>query len=656
MESFLLLASIYLGAAVLVVPLSVRAGLGSVLGYLGAGILMGPVLGLTGAETGDLHHFAEFGVVLMLFLIGLELEPRALWEMRHKLLGLGGAQVAVTTLVLTAALVALGQSLNVALTLGMLGSLSSTAIVLQTLSEKNLMRSPGGRSGFSVLLTQDIAVIPMLAVIPLLALPSLTATTDPGIYGISNPETALAQAEEATVPIVTLVQQLPGWATTLLTLAIVAGIVLAGHYLSRPIFRFVHAARLPEMSTFISLLMVLGTAFLMTLVGLSPALGTFLAGVVLANSEFRHQLEADLKPFKGLLLGLFFMTVGVGINFAVFLREPLTVIGLTLGLMGLKLAVLLAISVPFRLRGHDRWLFGLALAQGGEFGFLIVSFARSADVLPLAAGQMALLVISLSMLLSPLLFIVYDQVEARLKSRAPVRAPDTIDEKGAVIIAGIGRFGQVVNRLVRHSGVPTVVLDSDMATIENLRRFGVKGFFGDPSRPELLQAAGLSQAQVLVVAVDKPEVAVRIVRYARSVRPDIHIVARARDRVHVYELFQAGANDTVRETFDSSVRAGRYVLENMGFSEYEASKMSQAFWRVDRGAMRELAELWVPGQPVYQNAAYVARAQQLERDLETALVDTLYETKVMAAEAAPEPEGPVQPPETPASAKVAMPE
>jgi CPA2 family monovalent cation:H+ antiporter-2 len=378
--------------------------------------------------------------------------------------------------------------------------------------------------------------------------------------------------------------------------------------------------------------------------------------VVLANSEFRHQLEADLKPFKGLLLGLFFMTVGVGINFAVFLREPLTVIGLTLGLMALKLAVLLAIAVPFRLRGHDRWLFGLALAQGGEFGFLIVSFARNADVLPLAAGQMALLVISLSMLLSPLLFIVYDQVEKRLKSRAPVRAPDTIDEKGAVIIAGIGRFGQVVNRLVRHSGVPTVVLDSDMATIENLRRFGVKGFFGDPSRPELLQAAGLSQAQVLVVAVDRPEVAVRIVRYARSVRPDIHIVARARDRVHVYELFQAGANDTVRETFDSSVRAGRYVLENMGFSEYEASKMSQAFWRVDRGAMRELAELWVPGQPVHQNAAYVARAQQLERDLETALVDTLYETKVMAAETAPEPEGPVQPSETPASAKVAMPE
>ncbi|MBL9057046.1 MAG: cation:proton antiporter, partial [Rhodobacteraceae bacterium] len=466
MESFLLLASIYLGAAVLVVPLSVRAGLGSVLGYLGAGILMGPVLGLTGAETGDLHHFAEFGVVLMLFLIGLELEPRALWEMRHKLLGLGGAQVAVTTLVLTAALVALGQNLNVALTLGLLGSMSSTAIVLQTLSEKNLMRSPGGRAGFSVLLTQDIAVIPMLAVIPLLTLPGLTATTDPSVYGVTNPEAALDHAEQA-MPIVTLVQQLPGWATTLLTLAIVAGIVLAGHYLSRPIFRFVHAAKLPEMSTFISLLMVLGTAFLMTLVGLSPALGTFLAGVVLANSEFRHQLEADLKPFKGLLLGLFFMTVGVGINFAVFLREPLTVIGLTLGLMALKLAVLLAISVPFRLRGHDRWLFGLALAQGGEFGFLIVSFARNADVLPLAAGQMALLVISLSMLLSPLLFIVYDQVEKRLKSRAPVRAPDTIDEKGAVIIAGIGRFGQVVNRMVRHSGVPTVVLDSDMATIEN---------------------------------------------------------------------------------------------------------------------------------------------------------------------------------------------
>ncbi len=626
---------------------------------------MGPILGLAGAETADLQHFAEFGVVLMLFLIGLELEPKALWEMRHRLIGLGGVQVAATTLVLASALLMLGQSFSVALVVGMLGSLSSTAIVLQTLSEKNLMRTQGGRSIFSVLLTQDIAVIPMLAIIPLLALPDLGGP-DSAIFGIINAEPIIAEEASKAEPIVTFLQQLPGWAGGLVTLSIIAAIVLAGHYLSRPIFRFVHAARLPEMSTFISLLMVLGIAFLMMLVGLSPALGTFVAGVVLANSEFRHQLEADLSPFKGLLLGLFFMTVGVGINFGMLVRAPLLVAGLTLGLIAIKVLVLWPLASVFGLKGQDRWLFALGLAQGGEFGFLIVSFARSEGAMPLAAGQMALLVVSLSMLLTPLLFIAQEKLASR-RVREPERAPDEINETAQVIIAGIGRFGQVVNRLVRHSGVPTVVLDSDMTTIETMRRFGVKGFFGDPSRPELLEAAGLSKAQVLVVAVDDQENCNRIVAYARRVRPDIHIVARARDRVHVYELYKAGADDIVRETFDSSVRAGRYVLENMGFSEYEASKLSSAFWTIDRAAMRDLAEVWVPGQPVHLNESYVERAKQLDRDLETALIDELYEVRPMASDdhapAVPPPhelleseQGPDQPAETPASPKVAMPE
>ncbi|MDZ4391485.1 cation:proton antiporter [Cypionkella sp.] len=630
MESFLLQASIYLGAAVCVVPLAVRLGLGSVLGYLAAGILMGPILGLAGAETADLQHFAEFGVVLMLFLIGLELEPKSLWEMRHKLLGMGGAQVVLTTASVAMALIWFGMSPGVALVLGMMASLSSTAIVLQTLSEKNLMRTQGGRSAFSVLLTQDMSVIPMLAIIPLLTLPDLL-TQKSDVYGVNNAQD-LVDSHEAASPLFSTVQSLPGWGAGLLTLAIVAGIVLAGHYLSRPIFRFVHAAKLPEMSTFISLLMVLGIAFLMVLVGLSPALGTFVAGVVLANSEFRHQLEADLKPFKGLLLGLFFMTVGVGINFAMLAREPLTVLGLTLGLMLLKGLILLGIALVFKLKRQDRWLFSLSLAQGGEFGFLIVSFARSESALPLAAGQMGLLVISLSMLLTPLLFIGYDWLTTRFAQRTPEQAPDEIDEKGRVIIAGIGRFGQVVNRLIRTSGIPTVVLDNDMTTIETMRKFGVKGFFGDPARPELLEAAGLADAQVIVIAVDDSDTATRIVRYARSRRPDIHIVARARDRVHVYELYQAGANDIVRETFDSSIRAGRYVLENMGFSEYEAAKVSQAYYRVDRGAMRDLAEVWVPGQATHLNEAYIARAKQLDRDLEIALMEELHEVKPMAAE------------------------
>ncbi len=661
MENFLLQASLYLGIAVLVVPLAVRAGLGSVLGYLAAGIIIGPVTGLVAASA-DLQHFAEFGVVMMLFIIGLELEPRALWDMRHQLLGLGGAQVVLTGLAIGLALHLFGQNLSVVVIAGMIGALSSTAIVLQTLSEKNLMRTPGGRSAFSVLLTQDIAVIPMLAIIPLLALPE-TAAIDASVIGITNPEDATRQAENAAEPLLTLIQSLPGWAATLVTLATVAAIVLAGHYLSRPIFRFVHAAKLPEMSTFISLLMVLGIAFLMMLVGLSPALGTFVAGVVLANSEFRHQLEADLKPFKGLLLGLFFMTVGVGINFAMLAREPFIVLGMTLGLIAIKAIVLFGLALVFKLRGKDRWLFSLGLAQGGEFGFLLVSFARSEGALPLAAGQMALLVVSLSMLLTPLLFIAQEQLARRFARRTPDRAPDPIDETGRVLIAGIGRFGQVVNRLLRTSGISTVVLDSDMSTIETMRRFGVKGFFGDPSRPELLEAAGLAAAQVLVVAVDDRTNATAIVTYARRVRPDIHIVARAIDRVHVYELYQAGANDTVRETFDSSVRAGRYVLENMGFSEYEAAKLSQAYWRIDRAAMRDLAELWEPGQPIHENAGYIARARQLDADLETALIDVLYDVRPMAAEDhGPGGQMPPvhpdldQPSETPASEKLAMPE
>ncbi|MBC2833901.1 cation:proton antiporter [Paragemmobacter straminiformis] len=647
MEGILLQASMYLGAAVLIVPLAVRFGLGSVLGYLAAGILVGPVLGIAGTESKDLQHFAEFGVVLMLFLIGLELEPKTLWNMRHKLIGLGGAQVVLTTLAIAAALMLLGLVWQVALTLGLVMSLSSTAIVLQTLTEKNLMRTAGGRSSFSVLLTQDIAVVPMLAFLPLLALPAITSTGPTAQqFGITNATDTAAIPENAAEPLLTLVDKLPNWAATALTLAIVAGIVLAGHFLTRPVFRFVHAARLPEMSTFISLLIVFGIAFSMMLVGLSPALGTFVAGVVLANSEFRHQIEADIKPFKGLLLGLFFMTVGIGIDTRTLLDEPVTVLGLTLGLIAIKATVLFGLSLVFRMRGQDRILFSLGLAQAGEFGFVLVSFARQQGIFSASRGEMALLVISLSMLLTPLLFFGFEHLSQRLRARTPERAPDEIDEKGRVIIAGIGRFGQVVNRLVRMSGLSTVVLDADAGTIETMRRFGVKGFFGDPTRPELLEAAGLADAAVLVVAVDDADNATKIVRFARSQRPDLHIVARARDRVHVYELYQAGASDIVRETFDSSIRAGRYVLENMGFTEYEAAKLSQTYFKVDRGAMRDLAQLWVPGQPVHLNDAYVERAKQLDRDLETALIEELYEVEPMQADSSSDP---VPAPETPPS-------
>ncbi len=611
MDSALLLASLYLLAAVIVVPLAARTGLGSVLGYLAAGLLIGPVLGLVGSETRELQHVAEFGVVMMLFLIGLELDPRTLWDMRVKLVGLGGLQVAGTTLAVMAALMAGGLAWQAGLALGMILSLSSTAIVLQTLSEKHLMSSHGGRSAFAVLLTQDIAVVPMLAILPLLGAAGAGAAPQD------------ANAEGTAEVLISLVERLPAWAATLLTLGVVTGIVAAGHFLARPVFRYIHAARLAEMSTAVSLLMVAGIAFLMTLVGLSPALGTFLAGVVLANSEFRHQIEADIKPFKGILMGLFFMTVGAGVDMRVLAGAPGLVLGLAVGLIAVKAAVLLALTQGFGLRGRDRWLFALSLAQGGEFGFLLLSFAAAERVLTVGQAQVATLVISLSMLATPALFLAAEAMGRRLTPPDPDRPADPIDGRGRVIIAGIGRFGQVVNRLVRHAGAETVVLDADIRAIETVRRFGVKTYFGDPSRPELLEAAGLAEAEVLVIAVDNRDSALRIARYARMQRPDLHIVARARDRVHVYELFQAGADDIVRETFDSSVRAGRYVLENIGFTDYEAARLSQTFVRLDRAAVRDLAEVWVPGLPVEQNPAYIERAKALNRDIETALIAEL---------------------------------
>jgi monovalent cation:H+ antiporter-2, CPA2 family len=381
------------------------------------------------------------------------------------------------------------------------------------------------------------------------------------------------------------------------------------------------------MSTFFSLFLVLGIAFLMMMVGLSPALGTFLAGVVLANSEFRHQIEADINPFKGILLGVFFMTVGVGIDTGMIAAEPARIIGLTLGLILIKGVILFALAVLFKLRSRDRWLFALSLAQAGEFGFVVVSFAIQQGILPGQIAQTTLLVISLSMLLTPALFIAYDRMSRWLRDDADRREADEIDEQGPVIIAGIGRFGQVVNRLVRSSGVDTVILDSDPEMIETMRRFGTKGYFGDPGRPELLQAAGLATASILVVALDDKAKTTQIVRFARQVRPDLHIVARAYDRVHVYELFQAGANDIVRETFDSAIRAGRYVLENSGLSEYEAARLSQTFFQMDRSNLRQLAQLWVPGQPIDKNTAYVELARQLNRDMEATLSQGLAEDR-----------------------------
>lgn len=624
MESFLFQSTIYLLAACAAVPIAVRLGLGSVLGYLVAGVIIGPIAGLVGSETESLQHFAEFGVVMMLFIIGLELEPRALWDMRHKLIGLGGLQVSLTTALIAGAAMALGQPASISIAIGLVFALSSTAIVLQTLNEKQLMGTGGGRSAFSVLLTQDIAVIPMLILVPLLAISGLNARD-----GHEDPHHGDAHrgADGPAEAVMSLVETLPNWGVMLVTLGAVVAVIFAGHFLTRPIFRYIGWAKLREMYTAVALLFVVGVAVLMLMVGLSPALGTFLAGVVLANSEFRHELESDIEPFKGLLLGLFFITVGAGINFTILFGSPATILGLTFGVMAIKAAILFALAVIFKLRGRDKILFTLSLAQAGEFGFVLISFSVQQDVIPTALSETLLLVVALSMLLTPLLFIGYDAIAARLKSTTADPVHDEIDAQGTIIIAGVGRFGQVVNRLVTQSGFTTTVLDHDLETIELMRRFGFKGFFGDPTRPDLLHSAGLDEAKILVVALDDPEAAIKLIKHARAKRPDLHIIARAYDRAQVFRMYRAGANDIVREMFDASLRAGRYVLENMGLTEYEAHVQTTTFYDMDRAGMQQLAELWRDDIPARDNQPYIDKAKELNRDLEATLLSIINDRK-----------------------------
>jgi len=605
MDGILFEAFIFLCAAVIAVPIAKQLGLGSVLGYLLAGIVIGPVTGLVGAEALDIQHFAEFGVVMMLFLVGLELEPRRLWQMRSRVLGLGGLQVVVTTGLIAAGAMLFGLTWTIALAVGLILSLSSTAIVLQTLSEKGLIKTDGGEASFSVLLFQDIAVIPMLALIPLLALPELA-----GGGAESVAEQASHAAEAAHHQSLSLVAGLPAWAHALVVLGAVAAVLLGGHFLSRPLFRFIAASRLREIFTAAALLLVIGIALLMTLVELSPALGTFLAGVVLADSEFRHELESDIEPFKGLLLGLFFITVGAGIDFGILASDAVFIIGLTLGVMALKAAVLFGLARLFKVAAGGCWLFTLSLAQAGEFGFVLLSFSLQSNAIPPELASTLSLVVALSMLLTPALFILYDRLErARTPSAGEEPTPD-IDTTGTVIIAGSGRFGQIVNRLLVASGVNTVILDHEAAMIDMLGKFGVKGFYGDASRPDLLTAAGIDSATAIVIAIDDRERAVQIVEYVRRHHPRVKTLVRAYDVNHLYLLNKAGADVAVRELFDASLDLGKEALKAVGMHPFKVEKMAHAFRRHDLAGLEDLYELWDADTAMSSNKAYLARARE----------------------------------------------
>ena len=598
-DGFLLLAFLFLIAGVIAVPIASRLGLGSVLGYLIAGIAISPILDMLHADVVSIQHFAEFGVVMMLFLVGLELQPRMLWEMRNKLLGLGGLQVLLTTALIMAIAMALGQVWTVGLAIGLVFSLSSTAIVLQTLNEKGLMKSDGGQSSFSVLLFQDIAVIPMLAFIPLLALPELVQLSAAATEVVDDGHASLS-----------LVERISGWQRALLTAAAIAFVVVVGNYLTRPIFRFIAITRLRELFTATALLLVIAIALVMVLVGLSPALGTFLAGVVLANSEYRHELESNIDPFKGLLLGVFFITVGAAIQFDLLFDNLGMIVGLTAGLIALKSAVLYLLGRWFGVGGADRWLLTLGLAQAGEFGFVLLSFAVASSVLPAGLAEQLLLIVALSMLLTPLLFIVHERLIAPRFISSESRSADQVDETGKVIIAGHGRFGGIVNRILLGAGFQTVVLDYQSEQLDVLRAFGVKVFFGDAMRPDLLHAAGIEEAEMLVIAVDDKESATQLVRYVTENYPHVYIVVRAIDRHHVYELWSAGARDIIRETFDSSLRAGRSALEALGIHPYDAERQVRGFVINDRDQMLALASSYDPDIPAHENEEYVRRTRE----------------------------------------------
>lgn len=579
-DSLLFQAFVFLAAAVISVPVASRLGLGSVLGYLAAGAIIGPwALGLVG-EVGDVMHFAEFGVVMMLFLVGLELKPALLWKLRSPILGLGGLQVVVTTLITAGLGLLAGLPWTQALAVGLVLSLSSTAIVLQTLKEKGLLPTPGGQSCFAVLLFQDIAVIPMLALLPLLAM--------------GGSAVASVQGHEAAG-----IGTLPGWQQGLITVGLIAAIVVGGRWLTRPVFRFIASAGLREVFTAFALFLVIGIALAMQAVGLSPALGTFLAGVVLAESEYRHELESDIEPFKGLLLGLFFISVGASIDFGLVQNQAGVLAGLVATLVLVKFVVLVILGRAFRLDGAQAigsqgMLFSFTLAQGGEFAFVLFSLARTQNVLPDPLIDSLTAVVALSMAATPLLMIVNQKlVQPRFARSKDQREADAIahDDSTDVIIAGFGRFGNVVGRLLRANGVATTVLDLDPDQISVLRRFGLKVFYGDAARLDLLHAAGAGSSKLLVLAIDEPERATEMAAQIRHEFPNLTILARAHSVEHSYDLMRAGVEHVYRETLDSALALGVDALRHLGLRSYQALRAARVFRAHEEQGVRQRFEM-----------------------------------------------------------------
>ena len=566
-------ALVYLAAAVIAVPLCRRLGLGSVLGFLIAGMAIGPWGLRLIPDPATVLQFAELGVVLLLFLVGLELEPRRLWALRRPIFGMGITQVAATVVIVMLIGRLLGLPWTVALVAGMGMAMSSTAIGLATLAEKNLLPTPGGQASFSVLLFQDVAVIPLMLVLALLS-------PDEGAHAFE-------------------------WLAAGKALGLIAVLILAGRFLLRPVLRYVAQTGLREIFIAFSLLLVIGIAVLMSAAGLSMALGAFLAGVLLADSEYRHELELDIEPFKGLLLGLFFIAVGMSVDLGLFVRSPLLVLGLALAVVALKIALLYAISLIFGYCGRaDATLFALALSQVGEFAFVLFGVASAQKLLPKETVDLLNAVVAASMVATPLLMLLWDRVLAPRLTRAAVRAPDLIDERNPVIVAGFGRFGQVVTRVLRAMGIRATIIEHDPGQIETVRRFGWKAYYGDATRLDLLESAGAGEARLLIVAIDDPAAAMEIVKRVRQRFPSLKVVVRAHSRTDAYEYVELGV-PAVRETFGAALDAAAASLQLLGRGAEEAQRAVQQFRSYDE---RRLAEHAPHRKDVQQLIASRARS------------------------------------------------
>ena len=550
--AWLINSFIYLAAAVIAVPVAKKLGLGSIIGYLAAGIAIGPWGLKLVTNVQDILHFAEFGVVLMLFLVGLELEPKRLWNLRRPIFGWGSAQVLGCTALLTGAAMAFGVGWKIALVAGLGLALSSTAIALQAIGERNLMPTSSGQAGFSILLFQDVAAIPILALLPLLGAIALDGE-------------AVAQSNRAL--------------EALKIIAVIGGIILGGRLLLRPVLRWIANSDTPEIFTAASLLLVVGIAALMQFVGLSMALGAFLAGVLLAESEYRRELETDIEPFKGLLLGLFFIAVGMSIDFGVLLQSPGLMAAILFGFLTLKLVVIYTLARAMKLPFQERPVFTVLLAQGGEFAFVVFQAAAGAKVFSMETSSLLIGAVALSMLITPLLLIAVDKLLLPRYANCNTTSVEEISEPqtAPIIIAGFGRYGQIVGRMLLAQGIAPTVLDHDADMIESARSFGYRVFYGDATRLDLLRIAGAASAKILVVAVDSLEQSIKIVDMVKEHFPQLQIVARARDVTHWNQLRDRGVMRVEREVFESSLRSARSVLELLGHPPHEARQSAMRF-------------------------------------------------------------------------------